>query len=634
MKSFDFYDTLFVRLVAEPRGVFLLIEALLVLPGFTQLRHIAERKANAKSPQKEITLVEIYDCISLNDAQRVAAYDLELLIETQLLSPVVGNIAKVSIGDVIISDMYLPKSVLESAIKTHFPYNNQPRVFVSSELGSRKSDGSLWRSLIREDVKPLLHLGDNPVSDFRRPLKYGIPAELFDGAALNRFERGYLGDGLDGNLIAGISRAARLSIGEGVPNNSHLNTSCLSAKFISVIAPVLVSFVENVLDECIRKGTKEIFFLARDGQLLYRIANKIIAQRKVDIRIHYIFGSRQALHMAGYCIPAHACKWLFEDTPGLSIAEIAARAQLPPDKFKNAARKLGIYDLHASVPKELRGKLPDLLNDKDVAEALASESNRQWALAIDYYRSVGLVPGSTVALVDVGWTGRMQASLRSILDKEGTLPTRIRGYYLCLSSKLVTSTEDTLSGFLYDPDNGGSSCPFDPYRPVIEASLSADHGSTIGFHWLNGKAEPSYGAEPINPFHDAVLRQQEAVLAFVDAMLKVEQTTGYRICWPTRTASQNLLSMLQSPTKDDALAFLTHALDVQQVEGQRMKLIDHNFSLRSLTKRQKLPLWPEGSAAFTESVFLLFTVRFLRYIRRILKFGRIFNINRNSSVAP
>jgi predicted HAD superfamily hydrolase len=618
MKSFDFYDTLFVRLLGEPRGIFQLIEKLLDWPGFTQRRIDAEASANIHSPKTEVTLDDIYALLDADAGLSTKAKQLELELETQLLAPVKKNVRKLGPDDLVISDMYLPRSVLQSALDANVKTGCNLRIILSSERGDRKSDGTLWRNLIRDNIKPESHLGDHLVSDVKRPRQAGIPATHFRDSLLNRFEKRYLKYGLDGSLIAGVSRAARLSEPEGSATVGP-NAEKLVDVFASVIAPLLVSFVEHVLADSVRRGIRNIFFLARDGQLLYKIANLLIAHRDINVKAHYIFGSRQALHMAGYKSPSQAMAWLFENTTHLSINEIAARANLPPEVFKKAAQSLGLFDLSANISSAQRHNLAALFGCAEVVTAMEAESERQWVRAIAYFRDAGLAPGATVALVDVGWSGRMQASLRSILDKDHAEGTSVIGHYLCLATKIKISELDELYGFLHDPSRFPGPCIYNSFRPMIESALSADHGSTTGFEFVSGKPQPIFSAPPPPQLIAMVQLQQHTVLNFVSLLLQAEAITGFAVTWPNQVIQKNLLLFLKRPQKMEALAFTSHVLDVEQVEIQLARLIVPGYSVACLFDSTRLSLWPEGSAAAEGRWGTLFLIPLARWARRTMR---------------
>lgn len=621
MKSFDFYDTLFTRLVATPSGIFRLVEEVCSIPGFATARRRAEVKARRLCPGREVTLAEIYTQLNLAPEDRERARALELQLEQELLAPIACNIDQIAAGDLVISDMYLPPRVLQTVLDRHFAPGLGPKLVVSSETGHRKSDGSLWSRLVKDHRRIVLHIGDNRRSDVTQPRSYGVNVKQFRGAELNRYERRYLTHGLDGDLVAGVSRATRLSA-RGATGDAASPFPAIDVTFSSVIAPMLVAFVEHVLEECERRGIGRVFFMARDGQLLYRVATKLIHARSLPVEAKYIYGSRHALHLPGFTEVDRAATWLLEDTPILTLVDIARRGEIPLDVLARACAHLGITDTAANIPRRRRADLRQALRDPVVSRALHEASAARWDLAYQYYQQAGITPGSTVALVDVGWTGRMQGSLRSMFDKGGELPVRLIGLYLGLSSKPRVGDSDELQGFLHDPEVIQEACFLDPYRAVLEASLMADHGKTIGFRKEHDVVVPVLDREPSELAVTLVLRQQQTVLRFVDFVLQVEGATGHRVRWPKGTLLRNLRQMLEFPTRCDALAYAHHSLAIGQVEDGEDEVVRLNLKLTDLRRRSRLGLWPEGSLSASGHRALLPLLALARRMKSAREAGR------------
>src|SRR5262249_17418092 len=147
MTSFDLYDTLVTRLVAEPRGVFCIVAERCGIADFERLRSNAERCARRMARGREVTLDDIYAQLPLPDESKARARALEVDLEPALLAPVARNVARVRGGDLVVSDMYLPAALVRGIATYHVPAIAPAAVLVSSESGLRKSDGSIWRRL-------------------------------------------------------------------------------------------------------------------------------------------------------------------------------------------------------------------------------------------------------------------------------------------------------------------------------------------------------------------------------------------------------------------------------------------------------------------------------------------------------
>lgn len=617
MKSFDLYDTLLTRLVATPVDIFRLVEDETGLNGFAQMRVAAELKARRKVPEREVTLAEIYAELDLGHEGNERAKATELNFETLLVSEIAQNMDGLSAGDIVVSDMYHSADTLKKLLSSYLAEDRMPTVLVSAELGKRKADGGLWDHLRTELPHLREHIGDNYMADVKHPRRRGIKAVHFREAELTYYERQYVNGSLDGSLVAGLARGARLAC---IPGGAEHDERGLVGAFASVFAPVLVAFVEWVLEDCLRKGISRVFFLARDGQLLYRVACQLIAARGLPLEPHYIYGSRQSLHLPGFTDTESAEPWLLENTPVLTLRDVAERAALAPELLAEIGRDYGLdgVDVDTNIPQAKRLHLKSLIGDPRFGDALAAVSCKRWQDAFDYYTSAGIQPGNRVALVDVGWNGRMQASLRKLLDKSESREIRMNGYYLCLSRALRVSELDQLDGFLHNPVRSNEACFYNSYRGVIEAALSADHATTVSFVRRSGKTVPLFGRQPTSKEIERTRRQQDVVMRFVSLMLHTELTLGRHIRIDNEIAVQNLRRYLTAPSRLDAMAFSSRDFFEGQVESRAQAITTRiSFGL-DLLHRSRLGLWPEGSLAASGQGVFLPALQALRMLKRAL----------------
>jgi hypothetical protein len=437
-----------------------------------------------------------------------------------------------------------------------------------------------------------------------------VTAAWRSGPLRNRYEKRWLRHGgNDGPTIAKLITATRHA---DTPSASRPGADALRETCASVIAPVLVAFVEHVLADCAAHGITRVAFLARDGQLPYLIAERIIAARGLKIEARYIYGSRHALHIAGYANHETAASWLLEDTHQLSLADVARRGEIPLQLVEDVAREHGYLGCQENIPVSRRAGLQEVVRDPRIQAALAGAAERAWSAAYAYYRAAGFVPNAQIALVDVGWSGRMQGSLGSILDRAGFAPTRIRGHYLCLATRAPHAAQDSLHGFLHDPAWAAGPCPFDPYRPVIESALAADHGTTLGFAWVDGVPTPTLGAPPDESSLRNVRVQQATVLHFVTHLLEVERARGVPVHWSRATVRKHLQMLLEFPSETDARAFELRAHHDGQADTLPTPLALCLTPGRQLLRRNGLGLWPEATYRLSGFGALLALLRVVR----------------------
>jgi predicted HAD superfamily hydrolase len=612
MKSFDYFDTLVTRLVAEPTDVFRLVEERSGIVGFSARRIAAEYAARQAAPQAEVTLDAVYRHLSLADDERSLAMSLELQLEQALAVPVRENVDRLQAGDLIVSDMYLPQRELQNVLAA-LRIPDTVELVVSSSEGVRKADGRLWDRLVARYPRLQLHVGDNLRSDVTEPRKRGLRSEHYTGCDLNRYEQALVDGSIDGSVVAAACRAARL----GRPRHEASEEDRqLDEVFASVFAPLFTGFVDWVLDSCMKRGVRTVLFMARDGQLLYRLACERVRSRGLELVLRYVYGSRRALHLPGLSDLESAKSWLLENTPLLSLADVADRAELSRELMTEIAGQYGFDQIECNLSIKQRERLPALVSDARFVAAIRERSQERWSAANDYYLSVGLGT-EPVAMVDVGWNGRMQASLRGILSKGSSLGTPIFGYYFSLTRKVRHSDLDALEGYSHDPGRDGGTNPWDGYRAMIEAALEADHGSTLRFEQHSGGVRPVLGEAPSDKALALVRRQQEVVLAFAQALGVAESAIGRRVLVDRRRTLANGLALLRRPNALEAAAFSARERAEGQVESRVESLVRRVPLSPRLFDRSELGYWPEGTVALSGHSWLMPMFALSRAARRL-----------------
>ncbi|MFM6080847.1 MAG: hypothetical protein ACKPCI_20450, partial [Dolichospermum sp.] len=131
------------------------------------------------------------------------------------------------------------------------------------------------------------HLGDNYHSDVKMPQKQGIQAQHFHKTQFNRYEEIILNSEdiplQIRSLLAGTSRLCRLQNPE-----SDVHSQVIWDTSANVTAPLLFGFVYWCLSEAQAKGIKRLYFVARDGQILLKIAKVVCEKWNYTIDCRYL----------------------------------------------------------------------------------------------------------------------------------------------------------------------------------------------------------------------------------------------------------------------------------------------------------------------------------------------------------
>ena len=196
--SFDVFDTLIERTVSLPSDIFGLVGKAVFGSdnGFTDNRIKAEQTARSLSDTGEVTLAEIY-----GQLKSVYGDKTDVLMEEEILQEINSCVPKTSMTDVykaaidnaqkvfIISDMYLPSSVIEQMINK-CGISGYSKIYVSNEYKCNKISGKLYEKVIIENSierKEMLHIGDSIKADYLGAKKAKIDSCLI--GRKNRLKR-------------------------------------------------------------------------------------------------------------------------------------------------------------------------------------------------------------------------------------------------------------------------------------------------------------------------------------------------------------------------------------------------------------------------------------------------------------
>jgi predicted HAD superfamily hydrolase len=314
--SFDVFETSLVRVWAKPSDLFwelgeqLRQQKLIDISADTwqQMRIKAESAARVASKTGEVTVEQIYQQLAgflgWSTTQAEQAMHKEIALELASLRPVpaiqkrIQALQQANERVIYMSDMYLSESTIRTFLKENNVWTPGSRLYVSSEVGMSKSNGKLFpHCLGQESVKPsqLHHIGDNFHSDVKMAKKQGVKVEPITQTHLNRYE-GKIADTTHlplkfRSLLAGASRLTRLQSQETSPDKQVIWDTTASA-----VAPMLFGFVHWCLVEAQKRGIQRLYFVARDGQILQKIAQVICQNWGYTIDCRYLYGSRQAWH--------------------------------------------------------------------------------------------------------------------------------------------------------------------------------------------------------------------------------------------------------------------------------------------------------------------------------------------------
>ncbi|MBZ7934970.1 HAD-IA family hydrolase [Campylobacter sp. W0065] len=309
--SFDVFDTLISRKVAQPQSIFLIVKERLksenlelppvLIENFDYIRVQIEQYFYiniCSKKNQDVTFDEIYkviqDNFNLTENQKRKIMDLEIQTEKEYLYPIVKNIKlvenliKSNKRVILISDMYFNSELIRNFLIHFSDIFKEIPIYVSSEYKRKKHNGKLFKIVFSlEKIKPenWIHCGDNYEHDILQARKLGIEVNFYENMLLP-YEQYTLEHNSNLNLqkIIALSRKIR---------NEYILDN-LQEIGVSLGGPLLAPYVYWILEIAKKNKIKSLYFIARDGFILQQIANIFIAKESLNIEVKYLEGSREA----------------------------------------------------------------------------------------------------------------------------------------------------------------------------------------------------------------------------------------------------------------------------------------------------------------------------------------------------
>ncbi|MBV9096577.1 MAG: hypothetical protein JO079_00845 [Frankiaceae bacterium] len=500
--------------------------------------------------------------------------------------------------------MYLPTAVVRSLLAQAGLEELLADVVVSADQGVTKSEGKLFHELLERfevAARDVRHVGDNIGSDVRVPRLLGLQAEHAGAASLNRYEQAWddsrFGNGGLGALVAGASRLTRLSTESPAELRPIVDVTA------SVAAPIMTAYVLWVLNNAQREGIRRLYFVARDGEVLYLIAQRLCARLGLDLDLRYLYGSRSVYHRAGQATRGlDEASWAWKAMYRVPIGQVYTRLGLTDDEAEAARLRLP----RPTPPDALVEKwmIDAIIADPTLADDVRRHAVELHDLLHNYLRQEGFCDGVPYALVDTGWSGRIVKALAENLPPDAT---PIRRVWFFGYMKRVDGHQDpsVVKGYLFDEvAETGYAGDFEQAYGPLETFTVANHGVTVGFRRNGGRVEPVL-ASPTNPTLDQWPWElyRETVFRFVDSLV-LDEDIANRYGDLRPAVADVLTEFWLRPTRAEAQAWGRYVYEDDILASSRNLLatpIEVRDFLHKTTKRtyEGKRLWLPGSVALT-----------------------------------
>lgn len=281
--------------------------------------------------------------------------------------------------------------------------------------------------------------------------------------------------------------------------------------------PVLYGYINWLHEQFKKDGIEKVFFLARDGQLMQRVYKELYD----DLHCEYMYASRRALIVPTLWMDADLSNMqsMITFPMYLTIKSLLKRTGLDYHLVENEILKAGFncQKLYSSKLL-LKNEAFNELYKNSIKPLVVQNSRKQYELLLIYLKQLKFE--GNVAIVDIGWFGRMQLALSRII-RDGQVPANIYGYYLGLKPESQLLSQMSAKGYLFDRNKNIENAEKEAaFNPVVENFFTANHGTTLGYQDKDGRVVPilekwEYTLPQLQDDYKYIQSIQNGALAFV-----------------------------------------------------------------------------------------------------------------------
>ena len=528
--SFDIFDTLITRTTATSRGTIAILQneikkypELKSLPEYVKnnfyfLRNECEFYARdlfyRNKKTEEVSFEQIYNIFqenyNLTNEQRNCIEKLEIDIEIKNLLPIRKNIdlLKDLINKketvILISDMYFDSNTIRQLLLSVDEIFKNIKIYSSCDSGKSKHSGNLFlyiKEIENVDFTHWYHIGDNKISDYETPKQLGIKAKQFE---LPKFLQ------IENEILNKYPNNAYIQLLLGCSKNVIINNLNPSKEFIlgaTLGSQILVPYVFWILDFCNNKKINELYFIARDGYILKRIADYIISYKQLSISTKYIYGSRIAWQMPAIEENFELIKPLIlqysDNIDNLSQILSLSKEDIKkflPKKYQKCSEKFfnrNIEDINNYL----------LQNDFFKKHFLKINKGKK-DLLLKYLQQELNLTNDSFAFVDLCGSGHTQNCLAEILSNIYT--KKIKTFYFRNGLRKVFPNK--VERYTYFLNRKYISV-------ILELFARAPHGQTMGYKILQEKIVPALESTRKNASFD-FNEYEKGIMEYIDILCK------------------------------------------------------------------------------------------------------------------
>jgi len=400
------------------------------------------------------------------------------------------------------------------------------------------------------------------------------------------------------------------------------------------IGPVLFDYTSWIITECRKRGINKIYFLARDGFLLQKIAKQICKQKGFKIDCRYLCCSRLSLRIPTYhFIGEEAYDSILYKGFHVTPDEILNRVGFSVEIKNKILKQLNVIDKDKELNKSEFYKFANgIKNNKLFLKELKSNSKKAYETTIGYLKQEKVFDDSEFVIVDSGWIGSVQHSFKKLFESQNFNP-KITGFYFGLYKKVDKNDGEFLTYYFDANSHIKNKIMFD--NNVFECLLLSNSGMTEGYKKdKNGIYKPLYRKtnyemkDLIDTKNEAVIKYcNDHVGDFDDFDYKKSLKKNYKI----------LKKMMLYPSSDEVEIFnnIYFCNDISELSQEKM--LDRTY-IKYLKKYTLFPIikrvffnakgdshtlyWPYGVVFYVNPIlkpWYMTNLKFVNFLKSIIK---------------
>ena len=509
---------------------------------------------------------------------------------------------------ICISDSYLSPNQMGTILEHHDLLKYIDKLYVSSDVGRRKSTGKLFQHVIENEGSKLVHIGDNRLVDIITPMQLGVDAVWFHSRSEARRKS---------ELRRLYSGRNKMDYVNAVIGNPQAGDNSLYRIGYQILGPALTVFVHNVAEQARKDGVEVLFFIARDGYALKKIYEILLSSVCTDRSLptgRYMCLSRFPVRAASLHELVHEdvseVYWFREKfrKKDATFRDVLTSYGLEPSHFLGIANR---HEVDITTPLDDASqdtKLRQLLESNGFREVIRAESDGARSLLREYLVSIGFIGKRKVGVVDAQSEGLTQTLLQQIFLDDKDYPT-VSGYYFNMLNLHKTRIDLDLShirGLVYDWRNSPLSeqRQFLFFGTLIELFTHPNHGITVGYKRVNGRIMPIFRKTPQESRYHLTSHALQGILSYARDYSTYYGLHNNKCDELLEHVKSNIKRWLEFPPKRhvEALKHLYVTVDwPQEKEHDLITQIKASdiITVRGFFKKLVSSSWPQGTLALT-----------------------------------